>query len=305
MKLQTATNPVYKQRENASEQDIFKALPNMERLHLLTESDKTEVLRFLASHPIYTVVMTSYIQDNGLEGADNRGKFYGYRSSTGKLEGVALIGHTTLIEARSEDAISAFAIIARSSETPIHLMMSEGKTTEKFWQLYAVGKQKPRLVCDELLFEINYPFLVQQCSWDIRVAKADELEPIAEAHAEVAFNESGVNPLVKDREGFLKRTLKRIEKERTFVVFDDAGKLVFKVDIVAETSDVIYLEGMYVAPEYRGQGIGSGCLSKLSNHLLNRVQYICLLSNAEFKNAHRSFLNAGYRAADTYRTIFL
>ena len=102
--------------------------------------------------------------------------------------------------------------------------------------------QKPRLVCTELLFELNFPFIVQECKWDLRLAKAEELEQIAEAHAEVAFIESGVNPMEKDREGFLKRTMKRIEKKRTFVVFDE-DKLVFKADIVAETKEVVYLEG--------------------------------------------------------------
>jgi hypothetical protein len=78
------------------------------------------VLEFLQIRPVHTVVMSSFIQDNGLENADNRGSFYGYRSRAGKLVGVALVGHTTLIEARSEDSLQAFAVIARESATPIH-----------------------------------------------------------------------------------------------------------------------------------------------------------------------------------------
>jgi GNAT superfamily N-acetyltransferase len=304
MKLQTATNTKYNKLDAVIGMSFVKAVPSLERLQPLTEADRLEVSEFLAVRPVHTVVMKSFIQDNGLESADNRGKFYGYRNAAGTLEGVALIGHTTLLESRSEDALTAFAIIARTSETPIHILMSDGNTTETFWQYFAEENQTPRLVCTELLFELNFPFLVQDCKWDVRPAKADELDQIAEAHAEVAFIESGVNPLEKDREGFLKRTLRRIEKERTFVVFDN-GKLVFKADIIAETSDVIYLEGIYVAPEYRGQGVASSCLSMLSLELLNRVQNICLLSNVEFKNAHRSFLKAGYKNTDCCQTIFV
>ena len=145
---------------------------------------------------------------------------------------------------------------------------------------------------------------MQSCKWDVRPAKADELDQVAAAHSEVAFLESGVDPLEKDREGFLKRTLRRIEKERTFVVFD-RGKLVFKADIVAETGDVIYLEGIYVAPDLRGQGIGSSCLSELCRRLLNRGQNICLLSNIKFENAHRSFAKAGFKNTDRSQTIFV
>lgn len=304
MKLQIATNSAYSRFETVQSEALFKAVPNLDGLRFLTEADKPEVLEFLAVRPVHTVVMTGFIQDNGMESADNRGKFYGYKNARGKLEGVVLIGHTTLIEPRSEDALMAFAIIARQSVIPIHILMSDGKTTERFWRHYAGETRKPRLVCDELLFELNFPFLVQECNWEIRPAKANELDQIAEAHAEVAFIESGINPLDKDREGFLKRTLRRIEKERTFAVFD-GGKLVFKADIVAETSDVIYLEGIYVAPEYRGQSVGSSCLAKLSLRLLNRVQHICLLSNIEFKKAHGSFLKAGYKNTDCCRSIFV
>jgi GNAT superfamily N-acetyltransferase len=304
MKLQTAANTKPFGLEAVRNQSFIKAVPELNRLNMLTEANRQEALEFLAMRPVHTVVMTSFIRDNGMESADNRGKFYGYRNSRGKLEGIALIGHTTLIESRSADSLTAFAIAAKTSETPIHILMSDGRTTEIFWNDFAGAGQKPRLVCTELLFEISFPFPVQDCKWEIRLAKEDEIEQIAEAHAEVALIESGVNPLEKDREGFLKRTLRRIEKERTFVVFEN-GKLVFKADIIAETGETAYLEGIYVAPEYRGQGVASSCLSELSRELLNRVQHICLLSNVEFKNAHRSFLKAGYKNTDCCQTIFV
>ncbi len=289
---------------SVSRNALLKVKPEMSRLQQLSEANRTEVLAFLKLRPVHTVVMTSFIQDNGIDNADNRGTFYGYRSQKGTLEGVALIGHTTLIEARSENSLTAFALVARESKTPIHIMMSDGKTIETFWNRYTDGIREPRLVCTELLFELNFPFVVQDCKWNVRLANPDELEQIAVAHDEVAFIESGSSPLLKDREGFLKRCAKRIEQKRTFVVFEN-DKLVFKADIVAETAEVIYLEGIYVAPEYRGQGIGSICLSTLSLQLMERVLNVCLLSNVEFKGAHRSFAKAGFKNTDFCQTIFV
>src|SRR3954463_12161453 len=74
----------------------------------LTEEDRTEVLAFLAERSIHTVCMTGFIRDNGLISPYNRGTFYGCRNSEGRLEGVALIGHATLIEARTERAMREF-----------------------------------------------------------------------------------------------------------------------------------------------------------------------------------------------------
>jgi GNAT superfamily N-acetyltransferase len=282
----------------------LKLVPDLSRVFELNGSNLSEALEFLAVRPVHTVVMTSFIHDNGFDRDLNRGRFYGYRNPDGTLEGVALIGHSTLFEARSEDAVEALAFVARSSETPIHLIMSSGDAADRFWNAFSGGSSEPRLRCEERLFEAAFPFAVQTSERKIGNADESQLLQVAEAQAEIAFIECGVDPMVKDREGFLKRVLRRIEQGRVFTVFEN-DKLVFKADIIAETDDVIYLEGVYVGEEYRGQGIGPKCLSALTAKLLGRVSNICLLSNVDFEHAHRSFEKAGYRATDKCVTLFV
>jgi hypothetical protein len=277
-------------------------VPNLNAVIELKQSDIAEVLNFLAIRPVHTVAMTSFITDNGIESELNRGTFYGYRNSTGHLEGVALIGHTTLLEARTNEALKAFAFTARTHDASLHLVMSGGNAAESFWEYYGMDR-KPRLACTELLFEVAFPFPVLDCEWNVRPAAMSELEEIAGAHAAIAMMESDVDPMERDREGFLKRTARRIEQGRTFVVYEN-GKLIFKADVVAETEEVIYLEGVYVAPDYRGQGLGSKCLSSLTLHLLRRAKTICLLSNINYIDAHLSYLRAGYRNTDSCTTLF-
>lgn len=269
----------------------------------LAESDIAEVTAFLNIRPVHTVVMASFIRDNGIVSELNRGTFYAYRNSDGDLEGVALIGHSTLIESRSDDAMFAFASKAKADRTAINLIMSEHEDALKFWQYYAAAS-KPRLTCTELLFETAFPMLVRECEWDVRNACQEEIEQIAVAHAEVAFIETGVDLMARDREGFMRRVARRIEMGRTFVVFEN-GKLLFKADIIAEADGIVYLEGIYVASEYRGKGIGSKCLSKLNLMLLERCDKVCMLSNVQFEHAHRSFQNAGYRVTGRCTTLFV
>jgi len=304
MRLQLVENVDYGKAQSREDLIPFVAVPDLSRVEMLTEENRNEVFEFLNVRPVHTVVMTSFLQDNGFESEHNRGSYYGYRDEQGSLEGVALIGHSTLVEARSDEALRAFALIARRSETPINLMMSEGRAIERFWEFFRQEGAEPRHVFTEKLFELKFPFLVQNCEWEVRTARPAEIETIAKAHAEVAFIETGEDPLEKDPEGFLKRCARRIEQGRTFVVFED-GNLVFKADIVAETDNVIYLEGIYVSPEYRGRGAGPKCLSNLSLLLLERVENICMLSNLEFEAAHRSFERAGYHSTDSCTTIFV
>ena len=278
-------------------------LPDLSRVCELRNDDREEALAFLAVRPVHTVVMTSFINDNGVESELNRGKYFGYRNDRGTLEGIALIGHTTLVEARSQQALEALAIVARSSETPIHLVMSSGMDAERFWHHYGQGIRAPRLVCTEALFEARFPFAVQRSKSEIKTADMSQLMPIAEAQAEIAFIECGIDPMHTDREGFLERVARRIEQGRIFSVFEN-GKLIFKADIIAETDQTIYLEGIYVHPDERGKGVGPKCLAALTLDLLDRVQHICLLSNVDFQCAHAAYAKAGYGRTDQCVSIF-
>jgi GNAT superfamily N-acetyltransferase len=270
----------------------------------LTEADRPEVLAFLSLRPVHTVVMTSFINDNGVESELNRGEFYGYRNVDGKLEGVVLIGHTTLVEARTDDAMHALAVVARYSKARIHLIMSDGDSAEAFWSYYSDNYAEPRLTCVEELFELAFPVMVRRCDFDLRLATLDELEQVATAQAEVALMESGVDPMHRDRDGFLRRVARRIEQNRVYVVMD-GDRLLFKADVVAQTQETAYLEGVYVDVDSRGQGIGPKCLAEVAKRLLDEVSHICLLSNTEMKGAHRSFQRAGFRNTDRCTTLFV
>lgn len=270
----------------------------------LGESDSAEVLAFLAIDPVPTVVMSSYIADNGIVSALNRGTFFGHRDERGELDGVALIGHATLVEARSDEAMEALARVAKNPAVPIHLIMSNGDAAQRFFDLMTDGLGEVRLRCVEDRFEAAFPFAVQTCEYTIKNADISQLEPVAQAQAEIAFLECGVDPMVRDREGFIKRVARRIEQGRVFSVVED-GKLMFKADIIAETNETIYLEGVYVDPEYRGKGIGSRCLADLTAHLLSRAPNICLLSNVDFTKAHRSFEKAGFHRTGQCVTLFV
>ena len=83
------------------------------------------------------------------------------------------------------------------------------------------------------------------------------------------------------------------------------GEVIFKADIISETPDVIYLEGVYVNPDDRNKGLGSRCLTQLCHRFLNRAQSIVILVNENKPNAHRFFQRVGFVASSVYDTLFL
>jgi ribosomal protein S18 acetylase RimI-like enzyme len=280
-------------------------------VRLLTNDSAAEVLAFLSARPIHTVIMSSLIRDNGLESELNRGRFYSYQNSAGDIEGVALIGHATLFETRSEAALAAFARFVDGSED-VRLIIGEQERVELFQQHFDPIGQKPHQLRRLLLFEQRWPILQPHWSSEIqghvrglRLAVPSDLELVVATHARMAVEEFGAdNPIAADPLGFPRRCAGRIDRNRVWVLIED-GALVFKADVVSETPDAIYLEGIYVDPKKRGQGYGSRCLSQLSRCLLKRAGAICLFVDEENLRAQSFYRSSGYRFRGYYTTIWL
>jgi GNAT superfamily N-acetyltransferase len=282
-------------REPESEGDLS--------VHDLSKGYETEVLDFLAVRPLHTVYMAGFIRDHGLESPLNRGTFYGCRDPFGQLLGVALIGHVTQMETRTNDALKALAHAAQTCSSA-HVIMGEKDKIEAFWKHYARAGQALRLACRELLLEQSWPVETGGEALDLRPATKDDLSLVMPAQAEMAVAECGVNPLEIDPAGFRSRCMRRAERGRIWVTVRD-GRLAFKADIMAETPEAVYLEGVYVDREERGKGYGRRCLLQLGRMLLSRSRSICLLVNELNREAQSFYYGAGYRFRSHYETIYL
>ena len=273
------------------------------RVQLLTSGFEAETLTFLSKRPLHTVSMAGLIIENGLISPLNRGEFYACRNTLGKLEGVALIGHATLVEAHSDTALEAFALLAQDN-TRAHLIRGEQEMIERFLEYYTTSGGSPRLICRELLLERRQSFMPHETVSSLRAATLDDLEPILIVNDSMIYEECGVNPLQSDPVGFRQRTARRIERGRMWVWIEQ-GRLLFKTDVISDTPEVIYLEGIYVNPEERGKGYGFHCLTQLGNQLLQRAKSICLLVNEYNQAAINFYHKAGYTQQGRYDTIYL
>ena len=179
-------------------------------VELLTAKDEIEVLAFLSQRPIHTVAMKSFIHDNGLVSPLNRGSFYGCRDINGQLEGVALVGHATLMETVSDRALQALAQVARECSYT-HMIMGEQERVADFWANYSEPGHQPRLACREWLMELQQSKTSRNREPGLRLATEEELSLVMPIQAQLAFEESGIDPLQVDPQGFRRRCLRRIQ----------------------------------------------------------------------------------------------
>jgi predicted GNAT family acetyltransferase len=281
----------------------FEESVNSLRVEALGSEHKEEVLTFLSRRSIHTVCMAGYIGDNGIVSPLNRGFFYGCRDEAGCLQGVALIGHATLLEAQSDEALRAFAQLKHEYSVS-HLVRGEHQMIERFWRHYAEFGHTPRLARRELLYELRTAPRLEGRTPELQLATLNDLEEIMTINSEMIVSECGIDPLKKDPLGFRERMARRIKQGRIWVWRKD-GRLIFKVDVFAHTLAMSYIEGVYVAPQERGHGHGLRCMSQLSRILLQHSQSICLLINQQKEGLAAFYEKAGFQFRGVYDTIYL
>jgi predicted GNAT family acetyltransferase len=281
------------------------AFPSEITTSALTNAATSEVLDFLSQRPLENVMLIGFIIDNGLVSSRNRGTFYGCRNRVGELEGVALIGHITLMETRTDRALTEFAALAAQCNST-HMIMGESDRVREFWSHYSPDGQQIRKALGEHLMKLRFPLEVMPHVDGLRRAKPEDLDLILPVHAQMALEESGVDPLETDPIGFCARSLRRIENGRTWV-WIESGELIFKAEVISDTPDVIYLEGVWTNPGHRAKGYGRRCLIQLARQLLSRKPNasVCVFVNKEKPAAIRFYERAGFKAGGAYDTAFL
>ena len=269
----------------------------------LLPEEEPEVLAFLRERAEHTFGMAGFIQGNGLVSPHNRGTFFGCRDRRGHLQAVALVGHFILFDARTEESIQAIAEVAKLV-TSAKMLLGEQDHVQLFWQYYNEGGQPVRLQCREFLYTIQEAPEPVTAPSALRLARIEELDLIIPAHAETALAESGEDPLEKDAAGFRARCARRIEQGQTWVWIED-GKLLFKAEVMSQTEDVAYLEGVWVNHQERRQGYGRRCLVELTGRLLQETDSVCLLVNEAFTGPQKFYEKVGYAVSGVYDTIFM
>ena len=285
----------------AARPEPLDAQPLVQRLN--ESHSESEVLDFLSGRPAQAVIMSGLIRDNGFESPFNRGAFHACRDAAGRLEGVALVGHAVYVAAETPRALKAFARVAQG-EHNAHMILGEQELVGRFWSHYAPAGQTPRLFCRELLFEQRWPVPARDAVEGLRPATLEDLMLVMPVHAAMAYDESGVNPIDVDLQGFRMRCARRIEDGRVWVLVED-GSLLFKTDIASDTPECVYLEGVYVEPASRQRGLGLRCLSQLGCTLLERAKIVSALVNEQNLAARALFQSAGYKLRGFYDTVFL
>ena len=136
----------------------------------------------------------------------------------------------------------------------------------------------------------------------LRPATLDDLDLLLPACAAAHEEELGVDPLVRDEDGFRWRTRSQIEDGRSWLWLD-GETILFKAEASAWTPAAVQLQQVWVDPEARRRGNANRGLRDLCRLLLERVPTVCLFVRPENAPAIRLYEAIGMRPALAYRSL--
>ncbi len=277
-----------------------------------------EAIGYLEASPVQTTYMRGLICDHGVVDARNRGDFYACRDGRdggeGRICGVALLGDAILFASDDRTTTDALASFARDKFTP-RLIRGERDAVNEFWQIYAGGRNLSHAATGEHLLVMREPIEAGD-SFDasddnddsstpsLREATMEDLPLLMSVNAGLLRAEGGRDPRVSDPAGFCRRLAQRIERGRVWV-WREGARLIFKMDLLSETPQAIYVEGIYVAPEWRGRGVGLRCVTEIGRTLLKRTAAVCLTVRQDNERALTLYHKAGFQFHSEHATIYL
>lgn len=137
---------------------------------------------------------------------------------------------------------------------------------------------------------------------EVRTARAHELQAVLPASAAMFEEEVGFSPYLEGRETYTRRVRQLIAQQRTFVLMRD-GEVVFKADIGAASETVCQIQGVWVRPEHRGQGLAAPCMAAVVRLALRRWDTVSLYVNDYNTAAVRTYRRAGFVPRGSFATV--
>ncbi|NED82303.1 GNAT family N-acetyltransferase [Streptomyces sp. SID11233] len=271
---------------------------------VLEPSDLGAALAVLESEPVANAFVTSRVQIAGLDPWRLGGEMWGWYAN-GRLRSLCYSGANLVPICAGPEAVRAFADRARRAGRRCSSIVGPAEPTAQLWRLLEPGwgparevrANQPLMVADSPSAEVAPDRLVR------RVRK-DEMDILMPACVAMFTEEVGVSPLAGDG-GLLyqARVAELIAAGRSFARIED-GKVVFKAEIGATTSQACQIQGVWVAPEFRGRGYSETGMAAVLRHALTEVAPIVSLYVNDYNTpARKSYSRIGFREVGAFMSV--
>lgn len=274
-----------------------------ERVRVLGERDLASALELIAERPVENVFVASRVQVSGLHPHALGCEIWGYEVD-GELVSLCHVGANLVPVNATNRAVDAFArklgpfrssaSITGPSDVTLDLFAALSRHWGSAWRHpREVRPRQPVMVIDA----------DSAVAGDPRVRRITRAEEDAYFAAAVAMytEEVGVSPL-DGTDGYRRYVARLIDMGRAFGIVE-GGTVLFKSDVGAAADGVCQVQGVWLHPDLRGQGLSVPSMASVVSLCRLRWPTVSLYVNDFNARAIACYARTGFRTVGEFATV--
>ena len=267
-------------------------------------ADRDQALELCARDTRTNVFVAARILDGAL--TTSPGSVLGYTEGTG-LQGICWASANLVPVGCDPLALAAFATKMRRWRHRCSSLFGPADMVLPLWEALRPTWGEPRDV------RARQPVMAMSGASppgltgdpQVRPARFDEVDLVMPAAAAMFTEEIGYPPYRGSGQLYRQGVASLIGAGRTFVRVDD-GEVVFKADVGSVALGVAQVQGVWVAPHWRGQGLAEPAMVTVIEHVRAEIAGVVTLYVNDFNTAARAtYARVGFTEIGSFSTVLM
>jgi predicted GNAT family acetyltransferase len=273
---------------------------------VLDSRDLDEALVVCERDVVANLFVAARLMAAGVPGNDG-GELWGYYAG-GELSSLCWSGANMVPVEADDAAIDAFAARARRVGRQCSSIVGPSSSVIPLWERLQDSWGPPREVRgDQPLMSTSRPPLIEPDS-RVRRSRPDELGMVVPACIDMFTEEVGYSPVVADGGAlYHAQVTSLVVAGRSFIRVDedaDPPEIVFKAELGSVTPWAVQVQGVWVAPRFRGMGLSGPAMAAVVQLTRERVApVVSLYVNAFNRRAIRTYQRVGFTTVGSFATV--
>ena len=274
-----------------------------EAARLLYDRDRAAALAVCGIDPVANVFVASRIQALGLEPGRLGAQLWGFDQG-GQLTSLCYAGANLVPVQATPAAVAAFAERALRQGRRCSSLVGPSAALAELWGYLRPHWGPPRDVrASQPLMAVDGPAQIA-ADPGVRRVRSSEIDVLLPACIAMFTEEVGVSPLIGDGgAAYRARVAELIRAGRAFARIKD-GRVIFKAEVGAATSQACQVQGVWVRPEFRGRGLAAPGMAAVVTEARRAIAPVVSLYVNDFNAPARSaYLRTGFRQVGEFMSV--
>jgi uncharacterized protein len=272
-------------------------------VRVLDDRHREEVLSILDADSVANVFVASRVHSIGLDQARLGAQMWGYVQE-GRLRSLCYSGANLVPVAATSEAVRAFAERARAQGRRCSSIVGPIDAVTELWETLEPYWGPPRAIrhVQPVMATSSAPPVDSDPA--VRRVRMEEFDVVYPACVAMFTEEVGISPSSGDGGVLYRaRVAELIRAGRSFARIEN-GQVVFKAEVGAVTPYACQVQGVWVDPALRGNGIAVHGMAALVDEALRTIApTVTLYVNDYNTPARAAYRRVGFTDVDTFMSV--